>query len=254
MQFGDTNAPIPSTSYLAMFQPCLPFAKIFFDDVHVHSDTRRAHLRHIKILLMTLRHYRFYLGSKKSEWFSKSLDSLGTIISDVGIEVDPPSGAYSAVADPAQQDRRPAFPRHRQLDARSPTTPLDDLGADHRVDGAIDVVALERARTAGFRYRQVPGARHPRPIDGAKVTSGEHKMYLFTDASRVGIGACLASGPNRSQAVPTRFFSTKFNGAQLNYHVTDKEFLAVVSACRAFEQHLIGYPFVIVTTIRPFAR
>ncbi|SDA00000.1 BZ3501_MvSof-1269-A2-R1_Chr2-2g04392 [Microbotryum saponariae] len=86
-----------------------------------------------------------------------------------------------------------------------------------------------------------------RPIDGAKVTSGEHKMYLFTDASRVGIGACLASGPNRSQAVPTRFFSAKFNGAQLNYHVTDKEFLAVVSACRAFEQHLIGYPFVIVT-------
>ncbi|SDA01562.1 BZ3500_MvSof-1268-A1-R1_Chr10-2g02792 [Microbotryum saponariae] len=60
-----------------------------------------------------------------------------------------------------------------------------------------------------------------RPIDGAKVTSGEHKMYLFTDASRVGIGACLASGPNRSQAVPTRFFSAKFNGAQLNYHVTD---------------------------------
>ncbi|SCZ92172.1 BZ3500_MvSof-1268-A1-R1_Chr5-2g07682 [Microbotryum saponariae] len=70
-------------------------------------------------------------------------------------------------------------------------------------------------------------------------------MYLFTDASRVGIGACLASGPNRSQAVPTRFFSAKFNSAQLNYHVTDQEFLAVVSACRAFEQHLIGYPFVI---------
>ncbi|SDA02238.1 BZ3501_MvSof-1269-A2-R1_C51g00278 [Microbotryum saponariae] len=89
-----------------------------------------------------------------------------------------------------------------------------------------------------------------RPIDGAKVTSGEHKMYLFTDASRVGIGACLASGPNRSQAVPTRFFSAKFNGAQLNYHVTDKEFLAVVSACRAFEQHLIGYPFVIPFRLR----
>ncbi|SCZ87261.1 BZ3500_MvSof-1268-A1-R1_Chr2-2g04727 [Microbotryum saponariae] len=51
MQFGDTNAP--NTLNLltsAMFQPCLPFAKIFFDDVHVHSDTRRAHLRHIKIL------------------------------------------------------------------------------------------------------------------------------------------------------------------------------------------------------------
>ncbi|SCV73205.1 BQ2448_7130 [Microbotryum intermedium] len=48
-------------------------------------------------------------------------------------------------------------------------------------------------------------------------------------------------------AIPTQFFLAKFNSAQLNYHVTDKEFLAVVLVCRALEQHLIGYPFVIVT-------
>ncbi|SDA08332.1 BZ3501_MvSof-1269-A2-R1_Chr8-1g09769 [Microbotryum saponariae] len=249
MQFGDTNAP--NTLNLltsAMFQPCLPFAKIFFDDVHVHSDTRRAHLRHIKILLMTLRHYRFYLGSKKSEWFSKSLDSLGTIISDVGIEVDPAK-----------------WVRIRQWPIPCNKTDVQRfLGTvnwmrDHlpHLSKILEPITALMAQATSWRWNEreqqafdtvkslVPAIL--RPIDGAKVTSGEHKMYLFTDASRVGIGACLASGPNRSQAVPTRFFSAKFNGAQLNYHVTDKEFLAVVSACRAFEQHLIGYPFVIVT-------
>ncbi|SDA03630.1 BZ3500_MvSof-1268-A1-R1_C139g00747 [Microbotryum saponariae] len=249
MQFGDTNAP--NTLNLltsAMFQPCLPFAKIFFDDVHVHSDTRRAHLRHIKILLMTLRHYRFYLGSKKSEWFSKSLDSLGTIISDVGIEVDPAK-----------------WVRIRQWPIPCNKTDVQRfLGTvnwmrDHlpHLSKILEPITALMAQSTSWRWNEreqqafdtvkslVPAIL--RPIDGAKVTSGEHKMYLFTDASRVGIGACLASGPNRSQAVPTRFFSAKFNGAQLNYHVTDKEFLAVVSACRAFEQHLIGYPFVIVT-------
>ncbi|SDA00008.1 BZ3501_MvSof-1269-A2-R1_Chr2-2g04397 [Microbotryum saponariae] len=249
MQFGDTNAPNTlNLLTLAMFQPCLPFAKIFFDDVHVHSDTRRAHLRHIKILLMTLRHYRFYLGSKKSEWFSKSLDSLGTIISDVGIEVDPAK-----------------WVRIRQWPIPCNKTDVQRfLGTvnwmrDHlpHLSKILEPITALMAQATSWRWNEreqhafdtvkslVPAIL--RPIDGAKVTSGEHKMYLFTDASRVGIGACLASGPNRSQAVPTRFFSAKFNGAQLNYHVTDKEFLAVVSACRAFEQHLIGYPFVIVT-------
>ncbi|SCZ95522.1 BZ3500_MvSof-1268-A1-R1_C117g00638 [Microbotryum saponariae] len=220
MQFGDTNAP--NTLNLS-----------FSDDVHVHSDTRRAHLRHIEILLMTLRHYRFYLGSNKSEWFSKSLDSLGAIISDDGIEVDP-----------AKWERIRQWPTpHNKTDVQRFLGTVNwmrdhlphlsiTLEAHHRIISAIDVSL-------------VPATL--RPIDGAKVTSGEHKIYLFTDASRVGIGACLASGPTRSQAIPTRFFSAKFNGAQLNYHVTDKEFLAVVSACRAFEQHLIGYPFVIVT-------
>ncbi|SGY28158.1 BQ5605_C083g12989 [Microbotryum silenes-dioicae] len=164
---------------------------------------------------MTLRHYRFYLGSNKSEWFSKSLDSLGAIISDDGIEVDPAT-----------------FPRHRELDARSPA----------HLSITLEPITALLAQSTSWRWNEheqqafdtvkslVPATL--RPIDGAKVTSGEHKIYLFTDASR---------------AVPTRFFSAKFNGAQLNYHVTDKEFLAVVSACRAFEQHLIGYPFVIVT-------
>ncbi|SDA03484.1 BZ3500_MvSof-1268-A1-R1_C045g00135 [Microbotryum saponariae] len=249
MQFGDTNAP--NTLNLltsAMFQPCLPFAKIFFDDVHVHSDTRRAHLRHIKILLMTLRHYRFYLGSKKSEWFSKSLDSLGTIISDVGIEVDP-----------AKWERIQQWPIPRNKTDVQRFLGTVNWMRDHlpHLSMILEPITALMAQSTSWHWNEreqqafdtvkslVPAIL--RPIDGAKVTSGEHKMYLFTDASRVGIGACLASGPNRSQAVPTRFFSTKFNGAQLNYHVTDKEFLAVVSACRAFEQHLIGYPFVIVT-------
>ncbi|SDA08541.1 BZ3501_MvSof-1269-A2-R1_C30g00070 [Microbotryum saponariae] len=249
MQFGDTNAP--NTLNLltsAMFQPCLSFAKIFFDDVHVHSDTRRAHLRHIEILLMTLRHYRFYLGSNKSEWFSKSLDSLGAIISDDGIEVDP-----------AKWERIRQWPTpHNKTDVQRFLGTVNWM-RDHlpHLSITLEPITALLAQSTSWRWNEreqqafdtvkslVPATL--RPIDGAKVTSGEHKIYLFTDASRVGIGACLASGPTRSQAIPTRFFSAKFNGAQLNYHVTDKEFLAVVSACRAFEQHLIGYPFVIVT-------
>ncbi|SCZ95534.1 BZ3500_MvSof-1268-A1-R1_C050g00188 [Microbotryum saponariae] len=176
-------------------------SRIFFDDVHVHSDTRRAHLRHIEILLMTLRHYRFYLGSNKSEWFLKVVRFLGAIISDDGIEVDP-----------AKWERIRQWPTH----TTRPTFSVSSAPA-------IDVVALERARAAGLDTVKSLVPATLRPIDGAKVTSGEHKI------------SC--------SPMPV-----------LNYHVTDKEFLAVVSACRAFEQHLIGYPSSSSPTTKPFAR
>ncbi|SCV71302.1 BQ2448_2890 [Microbotryum intermedium] len=218
MQFGDTNAPNTlNLLTMAMFQPCLLFAKVFFDNVHVHSNTCCAHLRHIEILLMTLQHYRFYLGSNKSEWFSKSLDSLGAIISDDGIAVDP------AKWECIRKWPTPCNKTDVQCFLGTVNWMRDHLP---HLSTTLELITALLAQSTLWHWNErvqqafdtvkalVPATL--RPIDGAK-------------------------------AVPTRFFSAKFNGAQLNYHVTDKEFLAVDSACRPFEQHLIGYPFVIVT-------
>ncbi|SCZ87236.1 BZ3500_MvSof-1268-A1-R1_C154g00800 [Microbotryum saponariae] len=76
-------------------------------------------------------------------------------------------GAYPTVADSTQQDR---------------------VQPHHRIISAIDVVALERGEQQAFDTVKSLVPATLRPIDGAKVTSGEHKIYLFTDASRVGIG------------------------------------------------------------------
>jgi hypothetical protein len=91
MQFGDTNAPDTLNQVTnMMLQPCLGcFAFIFFDDVQLFSPSRRAHLRHIRILLTMLHWYRFYLGKSKSKWFARSLLSLAALITDDGITVDP---------------------------------------------------------------------------------------------------------------------------------------------------------------------
>jgi hypothetical protein len=75
MQFGDTNA-LDTLNQVTnmMLQPCLGcFASIFIDDVELFSPSCTAHLRHIHILLTTLRWYRFYLGKSKSKWFVRSL-------------------------------------------------------------------------------------------------------------------------------------------------------------------------------------
>jgi hypothetical protein len=90
-----------------------------------------------------------------------------------------------------------------------------------------------------------------KPIDWEKVRAGEHKLYVFTDASIAGVGAHINSGPDRVSSMPYRFYSAKFNPAQVNYDTTNQELLAVVSAVKQFEQHLVGWKLVIVSDHEP---
>lgn len=94
MQFGDANVPDMLNQVTSMMlAPCVGrFLTIFFDDVRLFSGTRCAHLCHIHILLTSLRWNRFYLRRAKSEWFSKLMLSLGSLMTDDGISVIPRSG------------------------------------------------------------------------------------------------------------------------------------------------------------------
>ncbi|SGY18664.1 BQ5605_C054g12629 [Microbotryum silenes-dioicae] len=249
MQFGDTNAP--NTLNLVtnmMFHPCAEFLKIFFDVIHLHSPTRCAHLRHIRILLTTLRHYRFYLGRGRTEWFSLQLDSLGAVITDNGIAVNP-----------SKWERIKNWPRPRNiLDVQRFMGTINWM-RDHLPQLSTILAPITRLTSksvtwvwtnreeAAFAQVKALVPQVLRPIDSAKVLLGEHRIFLATDACTVGIGACLLSGPTYDTAVPFCFHSAKFNPAQSRYNTTNQELLAVVTACKEFEQHLLGYPFMVLS-------
>ncbi|SCZ99856.1 BZ3500_MvSof-1268-A1-R1_C104g00572 [Microbotryum saponariae] len=196
MQFGDTNAPIPQPLDLGDVPAVSPVRQDLFRRCprpfrypSCALETHQDPADDIETLPVLLR-------IQEVEWFSKSLDSLGTIISDVGIEVDPAK-----------------WVRIRQWPIPCNKTDVQRfLGTvnwmrDHlpHLSKILEPITALMAQATSWRWNEreqqafdtvkslVPAIL--RPIDGAKVTSGEHKMYLFTDASRVGIGACLASGP-----------------------------------------------------------
>lgn len=253
MQFGDANAPdtLNQTTNM-MFQPCARFLKIFFDDAHIHSRTRRAHLRHIRIMLMTLRWYRFYLGCSKSEWFARSMLSLGAVISDNGINVDP-----------AKWEKIRGWPVPRNCKDILRFLGTVNWMRDHLPDLATLAHPLTRltgstvpwnwtkAEEEAFDAVKALVPRTLQVIDWAKVESGEHRLFVFTDVSLEEIGAALCLGVDKKSAVPFRFYSAKFNPAQRNYDTTNQELLALVTACKQFEQHLIGWRFTIVTDHLP---
>jgi len=74
----------------------------------------------------------------------------------------------------------------------------------------------------------------------------ESTVYLHTDASDYGFGAYLFQVVD-GQERPTAFMSKSFTGAELNWHTTEKECYAIVSALKKFEHLIRDRPFVLRT-------
>ena len=79
----------------------------------------------------------------------------------------------------------------------------------------------------------------------------EEPIWLFTDASEIGVGSWLGQGTTPETARPAILHSRKFSNAQMNYGTTDKEALAIMDALSAFAHMLMGREFTIVTDHQP---
>ena len=76
--------------------------------------------------------------------------------------------------------------------------------------------------------------------------SGKQKRVL-TDASDYGIGGVLLQLEPNGQWKPVCFTARKLKGAEANYTVSEKEFLAVVHALRKWRYYLQGTQFTVMT-------
>ncbi|KAF9762574.1 Retrovirus-related Pol polyprotein from transposon 17.6 [Nosema granulosis] len=68
------------------------------------------------------------------------------------------------------------------------------------------------------------------------------KFTLETDASDIGLGACL-----RQNGKPVAYLSRTLSGAERNYGITEREVLASLWAMEKLQYHLIGKKFKLVT-------
>ena len=65
-------------------------------------------------------------------------------------------------------------------------------------------------------------------------------VELETDASDYALGAQLGQRDDQGKLHPVAFYSHKLIGAELNYPIYDKEFLAIVNAFKEFRHYLMG--------------
>jgi RNase H-like domain found in reverse transcriptase/Integrase zinc binding domain/Reverse transcriptase (RNA-dependent DNA polymerase) len=253
VQQGDCNAPetMHRVCYMMFRRYIGRFLNGFYDDWFVYSKTRRAHLRYLRIVFTTLRHYRFLLSRNKLACFSPSLEVLGAIVTDNGIDVDP-----------TKWDKIASWPT-----PRNPQDILRFMGtitwmSDH-VPHLAEIAAPLTTLTGKVPWNWTPECDTAfatlkslvpatlRPLDWDKVDAGLERVYVFTDASISGCGGWIGQGPAREKAVPFRFHSAKFNSAQRNYSTTDQELLAVLATITKFSDHLIGRKFTVVCDHEP---
>ena len=91
MPFGLTNAPAVFMDLMQrVFHPYLDqFVVIFLDDILIYSKSEEDHVRHLRLVLQTLRDQKLYAKFSKCEFWLSSVTYLGHIISKEGIRVDP---------------------------------------------------------------------------------------------------------------------------------------------------------------------
>ena len=237
MPFGLTNAPAVF-QHMAndIFRDFLDiFLIIYLDDLLIYSKTQEEHNAHVRQVLQRLREYGLYAKLEKCNFDCKQVEFLGYVVSSEGISMDP--AKVQTV-----------------LDWQIPCSVRDVqcfLGFANFYRKFIKgysaiILPLTQLTQKNQSFIWTPGANKAfmdlkKAFTSAPVLAhvDPHKPFIMeADASDFALGSILSQQGDDEQLHPVAFHSRKFNAAEINYEVHDKELLAIVDS---FEQwrHLL---------------
>ena len=248
MPFGLCNAP--ATFQRLMNQALRGVigkkALVYLDDVIIFSKSAEDHERDLQEVFYLLRKAGLRIKLKKCQFFKKSVEYLGHVISDNGIQPDP--GKIEKIKNyptPKSVDEISSFlglaGYYRRFipNYGSIAKPLNQKKTKECKDTpfewtADDQAAFDKLRTALITP---PILAYP---DFAK------EFILFTDACDYGIGAVLSQEQENGEVV-IAYASRQLRKPELKYATVEKEALAVVFAIKQFRHYLSGAPFKVVS-------
>ena len=89
--FGLTKAPVKFMCLMnSVFSFYLDkFVLLFLDDILIYSNNEEEHEEHLRLTLQFLREHQLYAKLSKCDFYRDRIQSLGHIISEEGISMDP---------------------------------------------------------------------------------------------------------------------------------------------------------------------
>ncbi|TWW62587.1 Retrovirus-related Pol polyprotein from transposon 17.6 [Takifugu flavidus] len=247
MPFGLSNAP-------AVFQELVNdvlrdminvFVVVYLDDILVFSRTMEEHHQHVRLVLQRLLENRLFIKAEKCVFHSASVGYLGYIVEEGRVRADP-AKIQAVVEWPRPTDRTQlrrflgfaGFIRRFIKGFSQVAAPLSALTSTSR-----PFTWTPEAETAFSalkdRFTTAPVLAHPDPA---------RQFIVEVDASDAGIGAVLSQRSEADQKIhPCAYFSHRFDPAERNYDVGNRELLAVYAALVEWRHWLEGarHPFLV---------
>jgi transposase InsO family protein len=239
MPFGLCNAPGTFQHFMNdTFRDLLDrFLVIYLDDFLIYSDSLETHRQHVRQVMERMGKVELYLKPSKCQFHVQEVEFLGFIVGKEGVKMDP-TKVQSITSWPTPKSAHDIrtflglanFYRRFIENFSKTVTPLTNLlKKEQRFNWTRD--ADQAFELLKKRFTTAPILQH---------FNVEIPAILETDASDFALGAVVSQKAPDGKLHPVGFHSRKFNPAELNYEIYDKEMLAIVEALEHYRHYFEG--------------
>ena len=241
LPFGLTNGPATYQRYMndVLFDYLDDFCTAYLDDIMIYSENELEHEEHVHKVLQRLREAGLQADIKKSEFSVKRTKYLGFIISTDGIEADPEKTTAIDQWTPPRTVKGVQsflgfcnFYRRFIKNYSRIARPLNRLTRKDQ-PFHFDAMCMQAFKELKKRLVSAPLLAHFDP---------ERPSMLETDASDGAIAGVFSQKQPDGEWHPVAYYSKTMIDAELNYHIHDKEMLAIISSFQHWRAQLEGTP------------
>ena len=213
------------------------FVVVYLDDILIFSKDLEEHRGHVHKVLQALQSAKLLVEPEKSKFHTQEVDFLGhTIVpGEIRMQKDKIAAVKEWPTPTSVKDVQSFLGFANYYRRFIKGYGEDAIWLNELTKKANTFLWTEKQEQA---FQKVKNAITSEPV--LKIFDPELPVELETDASNFALGAQIGQRGEDGKLRPVAFYSKKLHGAELNYPIYDKEFLAIINAFKEFRHYLLG--------------
>ena len=213
---------------------------VYIDDILIYGESKADHDRNLQLVKEVLANYKLEINEKKSIVCQEEVEFLGYKIGRN--EIKPLETRAEGILNYPIPTTKKQLRRFIGLMGYDRAF-VKELSA--RIKPLYEIVS-EEGKVINWNNKSMDCFNEIKSVWANKLRlrmpDPNKKYVLETDASDTGLGAVL-----KQEDQPIAYLSRLLKGAEKNYTITEREFLAAMWAMEKLEFYLIGKEFTLVT-------